>query len=351
MSTKISVTHDLCPTLSPEQQAFLDQEARPCRRETAKLGPYPLTPEMASAIKAMQQHYVLSWPLVRERHLALWARDVFVAQGARDIPLITPPLMTSKLKVFSRIGNARQYWAGTDFQYGLADVPDALFEGAQERILANVAALALEEPLKAGAAVFMPDLPFGPSALRHVPLLRRMWIDQEILSMCEAGALLVHNGMVRLPPADPHPLAWCRFFDADSDWTKPRPVKAEVIAEALQQARANLSGCPGKAKPIGGRPHINVEQYFAWSGRHVDEALEETRVEGLIVSAWNDWIDKESEGGLVEVGGYLVGKVEHPCPLFESRDYQVCPGPRACRDALAQREAALANLCDSLTAH
>lgn len=244
-----------------------------------------------------------------------------------------------------RTRDARQCWYGEDFRHGLAGVPDTLYEQVFSHLQSVVAALALEDELhKAGAAVFMPELPFGPSPLRYVPLVKNKWIDLEVLVMCEAGALLAEEGMVRLPPSEPHPLAWDRFFTDDTDWSAPKPVRPEVLATALAQARANLSRCPGKTTLIGGRVHLRIEHYFHWRGRHVRCPLEARRVEGLIVNEWNDWIDRESETGWLEVSGHLIGKVEHPCPLLAGRDYQPVAGAQACRDALAKRSAGLAEL-------
>ncbi len=348
-ATMPNVSRDLYPDLGPEQRAYLNREWRPSRQEAAELGPYPLLPETAAAVEYLQRNYVLPWPMVRERHLAPWVRDYFIARGARDIPLITPVDMTDKLKVFRRVGETRAYWAGTDYQNGLAGVPDAQYEEVFSHLQATVAALALEEPIKAGATVYMPTFPFGPASMRYLPIIKNRWLDLELLVLCEASAVLEHEGMLRLPPADPHPLAWDRFFREDTDWSasKPaRPAKPENIAIAVLQARSNLSRCSKKIQTIGGRPHIRVEHYFFCRGRRVRGSLEAARVEGLIVNIWNDWIDQESETGWVEVDDHLVGKIEHPCPFRPGHDYKTINGAIACRDALTQRAAALAELHD-----
>ena len=168
-ATMPNVSRDLYPDLGPEQRAYLNREWRPSRQEAAELGPYPLLPETAAAVEYLQRNYVLPWPMVRERHLAPWVRDYFIARGARDIPLITPVDMTDKLKVFRRVGETRAYWAGTDYQNGLAGVPDAQYEEVFSHLQATVAALALEEPIKAGATVYMPTFPFGPASMRVPP--------------------------------------------------------------------------------------------------------------------------------------------------------------------------------------
>lgn len=347
-SNNPGLTHVLYD-LGPEQRAYLEGEYRPSRREARKLGPYPVTPETAATVEALRRNYVLPWDQARDLHLAMWTRDTLIARGARDIPLINSLLMPTRLKLFRHIGEARKYWAGTDYQNGFSDVPDAEYEGILARHQAAAAAIALEDPIKAGAAVYMPELPFGPSALRYIPLIKCRWIDLEVLVLCEAGALLGEEGMVRLPPSESHPLAWDRFCTPDTDWSDPRPARPEVLATALTQARANVSRCPGKPHIINGRPHLPVEHYFHWRGRHVRCPLESRRVEGLIVTTWNDWIDRESETGWLEVAGHLIGKVEHPCPLRAGQDYQTVRGACALREALTHRAAALATLRDRAT--
>lgn len=89
-STKSGKAHDLYD-LGPEQRAYLDGEYRPCPRETASLGPFPLNRETAATVEVLQRSYVLPWDLFRDRHLALWTRDTLIAHGARDIPLLPGP--------------------------------------------------------------------------------------------------------------------------------------------------------------------------------------------------------------------------------------------------------------------
>lgn len=342
--TNPGLTHDLYPGVGPEQRAYLKLERRPTRRDAVSLGPYPVAPETAAAVEAMQSNYVLSFELFRQRHLALWLHDTLTARGAPGIPIVTPVLMRDKLEVFQRVAEARLHWEGTDYRHGLAGVTDAVYEMVFSHLEGAVAALALEEPLSAGVAAFMPELPFGPAPLRHVPLIDRRWIDLDVLVLCEAGALLDEEGMVRLPPADPHPLAWDRFFAPDTDWSDPRPARPEVLSVAVTQVRASLSRCPCKLRVIDGRPHMRVDQYFGWPGRYVTGPLKARRVEGLIVKTWNGWIDQESETGWLEVCGHHIGKVDHPCPLTPGKDYRAVAGAQELREALAVRAAALVHL-------
>src|SRR4051794_29716951 len=126
MDTTVNTTpaQDLYPDLGPEQRAYLDQEWRPSRSEVAELGPYPVTPELAATAKYLQRYCVLPWDQVRVRHLRVWHDADFIARGARPIPLFTPVLMATKFKLFRRIGDARKYWAGEDYQHGFSNVPD-----------------------------------------------------------------------------------------------------------------------------------------------------------------------------------------------------------------------------------
>src|SRR5689334_10055439 len=98
-----TLSHELYPNLGPKQRAFLGGERRPSRRAAAGLGPYPVTSETAAVVEALDRHFVLPWSLVRERHLALWLRDTLIADGARDVPLITPIGLHDKMRVFRHI--------------------------------------------------------------------------------------------------------------------------------------------------------------------------------------------------------------------------------------------------------
>jgi hypothetical protein len=341
-----SSSDSLYPDIGPKQRAYLARERRPFQEEVASLGPYPVAPQIAAAVEALSRHYVLPWHLVCERHLVLWTRDVCIAQGAKDVPVITPMSLGDKLSVFDSDAEADKYWTGADYHHGLAGVTDASFDKAFDTIQAIVAAFALEEPLKAGAALYMPSLLFGPTVLRYIPLIECRWIDREILALCEAGALL-EESMLRLPPVDPHPLACDRFFARDENWAAPMPAHPQVLNVAITRATANLSRCPGKLGAIGGRPHINIDRYRLWPGRYIRGRVDDARVEGLIVNKWNDWIDQESESGWVEAGGFLLGKVEHPCPLLPEQDYQTIAGTQVLQRALAQRADAVAKLSGS----
>src|SRR5262249_44278157 len=119
ITTVADFSQDLYPGLRRKQRAYLECERQPSRAEAAALGPYPVTAETAATLAALQRHYVLPWQKLCERHLALWVRDDFIARGAREVPLFTPPHLQHKLKVFRRAGEARAFWSGKNYRHAL----------------------------------------------------------------------------------------------------------------------------------------------------------------------------------------------------------------------------------------
>jgi hypothetical protein len=80
--------------------------------------------------------------------------------------------------------------------------------------------------------------------------------------------------------------------------------------------------------------------------------LHSARVEGLVVRRWNEWIDRESSGeGVVDLFGYHVGPIEHPCLVVEGRDYTVFNDRRELDSQVARRAAVLSELQDLALDH
>jgi hypothetical protein len=186
---------------------------------------------------------------------------------------------------------------GNDNSYGMADVPDTIFEKHLRDLAKEIEELSGEGEIAEGKALVLNDFPIP--FLREIPVIDGQWLDLEIAGYLEATGILAENGHTFIPSADLHPFALPMVMSASGE----QPEERDVFEEALPRAKEELLKYPWKSCIIRGRQHIPLETYLELERRHWKEDFEIR--EGLKISSWNKWI-RDEEG---QEGTALIGKV------------------------------------------
>jgi hypothetical protein len=225
----------------------------------------------------------------------------------------------------------------------------AFVEGC-ETLLSKLRVLPRDTPVRSGTFVHMPYLPLGRFRMCRVPLVDGTWIDRTVIELCEACAHLHDKGFSRLPPRDYHHLAWHRFYPRGTYWASPKAAGPDTLEEARREAWSRLGRLRTRTREIDGRPFIHFEDYWKWNGRKVpgDLSAPHLRQDGLEVCSWNSWIHGLSEDGRVNHYGYMVTRIEHPCPARPGRDFCAYEDPCKAKEALRERTQALATVAKLL---
>jgi hypothetical protein len=288
-----------------------------------RLAPYPVDHDTAAAIQAIIANQVLPWGAFEE-FIEEWAYPVFFENAAETEIKLNQRSREEAVAAVPDLETLRGFFWGS--------VPENLvgpwaepFANECEVLLSVIKeGLLCDEPSLAGKFVYMPFLPLGQSWLGRVPLLDRVWIDRTVVELSEASALLAEEGYSRLPAADPHSLAWHRFFPPNTRWKSAVPAPHGEFVGALGRARAAVRGMPARACEISGRPCLHVADYGAWAGRRVpvDPRSPGIQEDGVSWAGWNAWVDEKAENSVVEVAGYRLSKLGFKWTSATARLYE-----------------------------
>lgn len=290
------------------------------RLELSSNLPYPLDQETHAAVRAAQQHAVLTWEMIEEggSELPDWVAEAYLAEGRTEIPMdaysrrkYQAAELTEEIgHLFADEEAFAAFLAGTDYLYGLADVPDAEYLPRLDEVYQGLRELVPAEEMMEGRVVVLAPLPH--EFLREAPLVAGEWLDREVVLLAEWGALLEKQGFEVRPTEDDHPLSW-EGISRDGE---------EAFGEALAllpRAEEKLGKFPGKTKLIQGREYLALSDYRRWRGRGVKGKL--LPVAGLELASFNRWVQEHQEKA--RLAGVPVHELEpwtKGCPVEE------CPG-------------------------
>src|SRR5262249_10453338 len=166
-----------------------------------------------------------------------------------------------------------------------------------------------------------------------------------VVELCEASARLADEGCIRLPPADPHSLAWHRFFPRGTRWTDPSPVPRGRFLEVLRETTCDVRGIPAQRCAVSGRWLIRLDDYAAWRERLVPEQVLGAREDGIDVARWNAWIRENSDDERVNLYGPFVSTIETAWALREGERIEEYAEGESAEEALDERLRGIDQLC------
>jgi hypothetical protein len=324
--------------------------------------PYPVDRETAAALRQMGRDFVVPWDLL-DRYVQRWAYPEFrrLEEACADVddggPV--PDLETLRASLDTTVPlddggpvpdletllasldtpvtpRERAVYYRDEFVEACAEALDLLREG-----------VVVDHPGLEGSYLQLPYLPLGDNQWWWwlIPLVDGSWIDRRLVELCEVTARLGGRGFIRVPPLDPHLLAWHRFFPRHSRWQEP-PDEASPhkVLKVLKAVTAQAKGLRVGRWTASGRPLIHVEDYLQWGHRQVPEAalVKEARGRGLVVTRWNAWIRDQAVDGAVPHLGLHLTRIRRPWvggPL--QNEMLVVPTLKRAAWSLARRGAAI----------
>lgn len=302
--------------------------------------PYPLDQETAAAVEAAKQHHVIPWEVLEEgEDISQWVIDSYLANGKTALPdgvygmingakptyLDVPPDAEVK-DLFETAEDYQMFLAGEDYSYGLAEAPDAEFDEHYEAIV-----FAIKGHGKEGIVVNLPTVPHR--FLQEAPLVEGDWIDSYIVELAEWGARLVEKGLL-LEESDNHPVAWQRIINPEDG----SEADDTVTTKLWQQTKKHLAGFPGRSRVIDARQHLSFSDYLKWRGRRAKSDLKCELQTGILISPWNQWVEKNGGEGRAPLAGVKVGKLN--CYL-DGYQYRICRNDEELTEEINRRESIL----------
>jgi hypothetical protein len=312
--------------------------------------PYPLDREAAAALRVAGGQFVLPWNMVISDGITRWVVRAYEDRGVAPVSGWVRDGEGADLDYvrdcFPDEASFGDFMAGEDFTYGLAGVRDAEMEAKVEEVEDEMDGLVDGGEVQGGHCVRLECIPFDNWLLKFVPLVGGKWVDRYWLELAEMCALLTERGYERLPAADPHPLAWERFYGPGTDWSAPGEADPSVLRVAGREARQHLEGFRGGTRDIGGRNYLSFEDYLRWPRRKLRGDLGALALPepGLLVRSWNGWAEARSRAGDPYVRWVTVGDLPHPDQHFGDAAMNTVEDEAALEGALAARQQALAGL-------
>src|SRR5262249_40374925 len=154
------------------------------------------------------------------------------------------------------------------------------------------------------------------------------WIDRYVVELAEWSATLLQDGFQRLPAIDEHPLAWDRFYPPETHWSVPHEATNDQVAGAWEQVCKKLATWSGRTKYIDGRLYLHFDDYLRWPKRGIPGELEAHCKEGLVISSWNAYLDREWGGGEAQITPWVVAsKIKPNLPCRRGQDFVVYSTP------------------------
>ncbi|MFQ6028096.1 MAG: hypothetical protein ACE5Q6_11440 [Dehalococcoidia bacterium] len=173
--------------------------------------------------------------------------------------------------------------------------------------------------------------------LREPTLVYGEWLDRYVVELAEWGSRLEQHGLVVEESDDPHPLAWFKITDSESQ----KNASPELTLKLWQQAQRHVERFSGRTKEIQERAYFNWEDYLGWRGRRVKGHLTAGISQGLNVSRWNRWVEQHGGEGKATLARVPVGRLG--C-YAQGYQYQVCQDARELEKEQRQRRSLLESL-------
>ncbi|MDB5307699.1 MAG: hypothetical protein JWO38_1901 [Gemmataceae bacterium] len=339
------VMADYFPDLGPDQLSFLTREFTlseqvAATRRLIRSVPYPVDRETALSLRAVSDAFVLPWRTLYNWPLGEWVRTELIREGRTPIPLPIEGYFESLGKrydeeQFSHYGNG-------NFSNGLSDTDDDEFAARCDELMSLIECNVVGGP-EIGAAVVLP-VPLGGLSFGPVPVRDGVWLNLHLVTLCEWQALLSDRGYIRMPGNDPHKLAWHRFYPPGTDWSDPRPADERVLDSVREDVAGRMTRFNGRRTRVDGREHLHIEDYNNWSDRLANRGRPCRPEPGLVVPAWNRWVQARSHSARVSLLGNPVGMIEHTQEIKPGRDFVLVRKESALRAARAERQAAMDEL-------
>ena len=316
--------------LRKPQQKCLDREFEiaaylGAARWHFRLAPYPFDRDTAEAIQGIIDNQVLPWGVI-ETYVEEWAYPEFFEEAVAFEMTLNRRSREDAMAAVPDLERLRWCFYGVVPRSEVALADDFADE---YKMLHSIIkdGLLVDEPSLAGKFVHMPFLPLGENWLSRVPLLDQVWIDRRIVELCEASALLFDEQYTHLPAADPHSLAWHRFFPAETRWTSPTMAPHSVFVDALNRAIAAIGKMQTRACHISGRPFVHIDDYAAWAARRGRDDLRRTGMQegGIPWARWNAWVHENGNNGVVEVAGYRLSALVNKWDVSVGEGVQIYP--------------------------
>ena len=244
--------------------------------------PYPLDPEQAAAVQAACNQHIQEWETLVACDLPDWVQAEPASEPGKSA-------------------------------HELEQAVRALIESGE---------------VGRGAALDLGPIPL--SSLGQAPLVDGEWIERHLVELAELGARATEQGL-ELMVTDDHFLAPFSIGRL-SERGEPIPVNEKLIAALRDDTNSALAKFAGRTREIEGRSYLHIDDYRGWAGRRLQSDLQP--LEGVVVSSWNDWIDRQGGEGKAELGGIKVRKLK---VLVEPSDFIVCSDPAESRLRLQQR--------------
>lgn len=291
-------------------QASMDMEAI---EKNEKKIPFLSDPERTSLYRYLEEESIF---LKDDRTLMRkMVREHLVEKGHKLLPYPDKPDWTrawiKKIRdhdqkealqeIVAMFGNENimnNFLDGNDNSYGMADVPDTIFEKHLRDLAKEIEELSGEGEIAEGKALVLEDFPIP--FLREIPVIDGQWLDLEIAGYLEATGMLAENGNTFISSADPHPFALPMVISTSGEQQEGK----EFFEETLSRAEEELGKYPWKSCIIRGRQHIPLEKYLELERKHWKGNFDIR--EGFKVSSWNKWIRDE----IRQEGSALIGKVQ-----------------------------------------
>ena len=253
--------------------------------------------DTARAVEAALLHRVATWAQFDEDGcLQDWVGGAYEHEGKQRLPFLSSLLQKGEQaassapdreEVKARFASAaafEQFLAGEEYNYGLADVPDAAFEERCDLVDEGIRNLVASGKVQTGKAVYLETVP--TPLLRDTPLVDSHWLDAHVVELAEWGALLLRQGYVFDDPGDESPFAPERIGRwVEGSWAA---TEQGVLDAARREARKRLAQCKGERREIEGRSYLRVEDYTVWRGRATRDAPE--AADGFVAASWNAWV-------------------------------------------------------------
>ena len=269
-------------------------DAAEARHKLCERLPYPLDHDTARAVEAALRHRVVTWAQFDEDgYLQDWVVGAYEQEGEQSVA--SAPDREEVRARFAGEAAFEQFLAGEEYNYGLADVPDAAFEARYDLVDEGISDLVASGKVQAGKAVHLETVP--TPLLRDAPLVDGHWLDAHMVELAEWGALLRRQGYVFDDPCDESPFAQERV----GRWVEGSWAAAEqgVLDAARREARKRLARCKGERREIEGRSYLRVEDYAAWRGRATKNALE--AADGFVAASWSAWVRAQRKAAVAGV--------------------------------------------------
>ena len=288
--------------------------------------PYPVDKETADTVKTAIRNHVTTWEQMEDDNtLVEWFDRYLLDRGEKEIPDGAFTFEDGKFKPHVTDENEKElkalfkddieferFRAGEDYTNLWATVKDADYTAHYDQMVSAIHNLVDSGKVHKGKLAYLETVPIP--FLQFATLAEGEWLDQHIVAMAEAGAMLADKGYQPKETNDHHPLAWPHFINESSN-----EINREETQSLLIRAQRHLKKFTGRTKEIDGRSYINFKDYCGWRGRRVKDDLSSCISEGFMTASWSGWVDAKK--GKRDLAGVPIERLE--CYVQE-HNYLLC---------------------------